>query len=380
MNLEARGGGGRALMFETGPRNGPMMALFARAVGRPSTNSAAVLIYRLLPNHTDFTIPKAAGLTGFNFAFLGRPRLYHAPQATPDLVDVGSVQHIGGQMLDVARALILAPRLPPPGQDAVFSDLFGLKVLAYPPWVGWAVLAAAAALLAVAAARVRSAGLLTVAGAFRGAGAGLGVLLVAGGGLELVNAVSGAGPHANYYDRLAAIPRLELQALTVCLAVVCLLAGGAASRRGRVERLARPGRPGPRRRHGGAGAGAGGGACPGLAPAALRRLGRLDAALDHHRLRGRRGLAGGERGGGGRLCSGAGPFRLPGHRSRRARGDGRLRPARCPSCVAAAPGAAPTPVDGWAAAALFAFSLGLALWVRLDPPAPTIPVYARGLR
>jgi hypothetical protein len=123
VNLEARGGGGRALMFETGPDNGPMTSLFGRGVRGPSANSAAVLVYRLLPNITDFSIPKKAGAPGFNFAFLGRPGLYHAPQATPSAIDPGSVQHIGAQTLDIVRALVQAPALPAKGADRVFSDL-----------------------------------------------------------------------------------------------------------------------------------------------------------------------------------------------------------------------------------------------------------------
>ena len=226
VNLEARGGGGRALMFETGPGDGPMVGLFARAVASPSANSTAVLVYRLLPNITDFSIPKAAGTAGFNFAFLGRPELYHAAQATPAAIDAGSVQHIGAQTLDLTRALVDAPVLPAKGPDAVFSDLFGLGVVAYPAWGGWIVLVVAAGLLAVALARARSAGLLTIAGAAGGTAAGLGVLLVTAGLLQIANAVSGAGVHANYYDRLAAIPRLEGQALLICLAVVALAGGG----------------------------------------------------------------------------------------------------------------------------------------------------------
>ncbi|MET0337321.1 MAG: M20/M25/M40 family metallo-hydrolase, partial [Caulobacter sp.] len=39
VNLETRGGGGRANMFETGSGNGAMMNLYAKAVSQPMTNS-----------------------------------------------------------------------------------------------------------------------------------------------------------------------------------------------------------------------------------------------------------------------------------------------------------------------------------------------------
>jgi hypothetical protein len=230
INLEARGGGGRAVMFETGEGNGAAMRLFARAVGRPSAQSIAVLIYRLLPNASDFTVPKRAGLAGFNFAFLGEPALYHAPQATPDRLDLGSLQHLGAQALDLARALSNAPQTPPRTADAVFGDVLGLALAIYPAQVGWLLLGLAAAGLAAAGAVAIRAEAATVRGGAAGLGLGLAYLAVTGGLLHLFNLVSGAGPDAGYYDRLAAVPRLELQAALVSLAPALLL---LAPRRGR---------------------------------------------------------------------------------------------------------------------------------------------------
>jgi Zn-dependent M28 family amino/carboxypeptidase len=62
INLESRGAGGRANMFETGSGNGAMMRLYADRVARPEANSIAVLIYDLMPNSSDFTIAKRRGL------------------------------------------------------------------------------------------------------------------------------------------------------------------------------------------------------------------------------------------------------------------------------------------------------------------------------
>ena len=66
VNLEARGGGGRAMMFETGRGNAETIALFARAgsraTGGVSSNALAVFVYEAMPNGTDFTIPKDRGV------------------------------------------------------------------------------------------------------------------------------------------------------------------------------------------------------------------------------------------------------------------------------------------------------------------------------
>lgn len=219
VNLEARGGGGRALMFETGPGDGAMATLYARAVRNPSANSLAVWIYRLMPNYSDFSIPKAQGAPGFNIAFLGAPGLYHAPQATPDRVDAGSVQHLGSQGLDAVRALVTAEHLPAKAPDAVFSDVLGLFLIVHPAWVGWIVLIVAGGLLGFAYWKARAGGRVVDGQVAFGAAWGFGLLLMTALALNVGNTISGQGRGANYFDRLAAIPRLELQAMLLSLAV-----------------------------------------------------------------------------------------------------------------------------------------------------------------
>ncbi len=224
INLEARGGAGRALMFETGPDNGALVGLYGRAARSPSAQSLAVLAYRLLPNSSDFTLARARGLAGVNIAFLGRPGLYHAAQATPAAIDPGSVQHLGGQTLDLARALVEAPALPPRAPDAVFGDLLGRTLLTYPAAGGWAPIAAA---VGPARDRRASAARPGRAGAARRAGRRGGGGLGAGGrGAAALGAEPGLRRRAgaNYYDRLAAIPRLELQAALAGLAVLAAVA------------------------------------------------------------------------------------------------------------------------------------------------------------
>ncbi|MFC3581507.1 M20/M25/M40 family metallo-hydrolase [Sphingomonas hylomeconis] len=215
VNMEARGGGGRASMFETGSDNGAMMRLFQRAVSRPVGTSLSVFIYQHLPNSTDFTPAKQAGLPGFNFAFIGRPGLYHSPLATPDALDQGSVQDMGGQVLDLTRALLAAPVLPGKAADLTFFDAFGLVLLAYPAPLGWALFAGAALLFALAGWRQQGGRDI-----LRGAAATAVLVVLAGVLLYLVNLVSGADGPVNYYDRLAAIPRLQVQAALLCAAAV----------------------------------------------------------------------------------------------------------------------------------------------------------------
>lgn len=211
VNMETRGGGGRAFMFETGPDAGKMIGLYQQAVTQPATTSMAVKLYQMLPNSTDLTPALKRDIPGFNLAFTGRAGLYHSPLATADNLEVGSLQHLGSQGLDLTRALVTAPQLPAAAPDVVFGDLFGVVTFAWPPLVGWG-LVAIAALLIVAAGR-SSSGQWRWAGVFGGVLDGLAFTAAAAALLYFGNLLSGADGETNYYDRLAALPRLELQAL-----------------------------------------------------------------------------------------------------------------------------------------------------------------------
>lgn len=214
VNMEARGGGGRTTMFQTSKDNGEAALFLARHVSSPSNSSLAAFVYSVLPNDTDLTPALAGPYTAYNFAFIGRPGLYHSPLATPANLDQGSLQDMGAQVLDLTRALLAAETLPGKAPDAVFFDLFGLITLTYPAGAGWAMLLIAGLALAYAARgeSLRSIG----ASALRG----LGLLALAAVLLYLLNQASLGAGKSNYYDRLAAIPQLELMALYAAVGVV----------------------------------------------------------------------------------------------------------------------------------------------------------------
>ncbi len=215
INLETRGGGGRAFMFETSSQAGALVRRYAASTADPATTSIAVKVYELLPNSTDFTPARQAGVAGLNIAFTGRAELYHSPLATPDAIDTGSVQHLGAQGLAITRDLVTAATLPGPAPDLAFGDILGVTTLAYPPAWGWLPIAVIAACLISAARTRRDWRLARLAGAtLDGLVAAAAVAVIAYAG----NLLSGADAPANYYDRLAALPRLEIMAL---------LAGGA---------------------------------------------------------------------------------------------------------------------------------------------------------
>ncbi len=237
VNLEARGGGGRAMMFETGRGNAPTIGLFARegvrASGGVSSNSLAVFVYELMPNGTDFTIPKERGVQGINLAFIGRPAQYHAAASTPAALDQGSVQHIGSQALQMTDALLRGPVLPAATQNLVYADLFGRVIVGHAPAVGWGLLGLALLGLGAAIVRARSRAGLTFAEVGRGMVDGLWFVST---GLVLTQTVRLlAGPLSSraesadaYYTLLARLPWMEAGVALSVLALTLALLGGRA--------------------------------------------------------------------------------------------------------------------------------------------------------
>ncbi len=222
INLESRGAGGRATMFETGAGNSAMIAMFAKGVTHPVADSMAVLAYRLMPNDTDFTVSREKGLPGFNFAMLGRPQYYHSPRATADRVDPRTVQDLGGQALGIVSALAFAPVLPATGRDAVFFDVAGHGLIHYAIGTGWLIVLAAACVWGLALFGLRRRSAVEPVEILHGLGAAVGLLVNGGLAFAGFNLLSGSARHPDYYDRLAALSLLELQAALLGIAVLLI--------------------------------------------------------------------------------------------------------------------------------------------------------------
>lgn len=219
LNFEARGDSGQTAMFETSADNAGLIARFAAAARHPSANSLAGALYARMPNGSDLTIVKNHGIDGLNFAFIGDESAYHSPLATPEHLNLASVQHMGEQALPTARALAMAGTLPEADHDAVYSDLFGLTLVHYPPAFGWLLLALAALLTGYGLWAGRKAARLcpqALAGGLAGAAlvVTIAVLLLWPAGL-----VMGALPH---FQRLPHYPQYALGALALLLAGIAL--------------------------------------------------------------------------------------------------------------------------------------------------------------
>lgn len=125
-NFEARGSDGPSMMFQTSPENGWLIREFAKTSTYAFANSLSGEIYRRLPNDTDFSVTKQAGMPGLNFAYIsGLPR-YHTRTDNLENIDQRSLQHQGANALAVARHFGNMDFSQARGErDAVYFDLPG---------------------------------------------------------------------------------------------------------------------------------------------------------------------------------------------------------------------------------------------------------------
>jgi len=135
LNFEYRGNRGPFVMFETSPGNGKLIKGFAEATPHPLGNSLMYEVYKRLPNDTDMTVFKRAGIPGMNFAAIEGHTSYHTELDRPELMQEGSLQHQGEILLALAHYFGNAPLDDLYSEDSVYFDVPGLGLVNYP--VNW---------------------------------------------------------------------------------------------------------------------------------------------------------------------------------------------------------------------------------------------------
>ncbi|HVN04729.1 MAG TPA: M20/M25/M40 family metallo-hydrolase [Bryobacteraceae bacterium] len=103
LNFEARGTSGPGMMFETSEGNGKLVREFAAAAPHPVTSSLSYEAYKLLPNDTDLTFYKQAGLAGLGFAYIDHVCYYHTQYDDVAHLDPRSLQQEGDYALSLTR-------------------------------------------------------------------------------------------------------------------------------------------------------------------------------------------------------------------------------------------------------------------------------------
>ncbi|NRR33997.1 M20/M25/M40 family metallo-hydrolase [Oxalobacteraceae bacterium] len=147
LNFEYRGNSGPMMMFETSIGNGKLIPGFAQAASHPIGSSLLYEVYKLLPNDTDMSPFKRAGIPGMNFAAIESPFSYHAEIDKPEALNQRSLQHEGELMLSLVRHFSARDLSDLAAPDEVYFDVPGM-LLHYP--AAWALpLALGAAVLLI---------------------------------------------------------------------------------------------------------------------------------------------------------------------------------------------------------------------------------------
>lgn len=131
LNFEARGSCGPSMMFETSAHNGWLIHEVARAAPRTLASSFMYDFYRRMPNDTDLTVFKNAGLAGLNFAYAGCWPRYHTMGDSIENIDPRSLQHDGYYALTLARRFGGLDLTHTSESDAVYFSLLN-RLVHYP--------------------------------------------------------------------------------------------------------------------------------------------------------------------------------------------------------------------------------------------------------
>jgi hypothetical protein len=135
LNFEARGNTGSSLMFETSSNNGWLIREFVQAAPDPVASSLFYEVYKTLPNDSDLSIFKEAGVAGMNFAFIEGFTHYHTAIDSVEYVDPRSLQHHGNYALSLARHFGNLDLPNSHAGDYVYFNFFGKRLFSYP--YGW---------------------------------------------------------------------------------------------------------------------------------------------------------------------------------------------------------------------------------------------------
>ena len=168
INLEARGHRGPSIMFETSDDNARLVP-YLNQLDDPIASSLTYEVYRQMPNGSDMTVFREAGMAGLNFAFIGGLSHYHTVLDSPANLDPGSLQHHGQSVLSLTRVFGEIPlaTLAAKGNRTYFSLLRSF-VIHYPEWMVWPFTLLSILLVGLVCSFGARAGLLTRRGVWIG--------------------------------------------------------------------------------------------------------------------------------------------------------------------------------------------------------------------
>jgi hypothetical protein len=179
INVDCRGDRGAGVMFQTSDRASDLVETLGRVAPHVIAASLSQEVYRRMPNDTDLTEFLRAGHAGVNLGNIDGFERYHQSTDTLANADPRTVQQLGDDALELARALGDRAVLPVPAtHDDVYFNA-GPLFVAYDARdaLPLGILSIAAVVAAILVARRR--GLVTAGGVLAGLGAAVGVPVLA---------------------------------------------------------------------------------------------------------------------------------------------------------------------------------------------------------
>ena len=167
LGFEMRGGAGPSIMFETGIDNGWVIEAFRDADPSPFANSLAWEVYQRMPHATDYTVFRAEGKQGLNFAGIGKPHVYHQVYDSVANLSEATLQHHGVHALALLRHFGNADLTSVDAPDVNFISLPVLGMIVYGAawnWVFGGLVVAGWTLVVVVAMRRRPVAMAILAG------------------------------------------------------------------------------------------------------------------------------------------------------------------------------------------------------------------------
>jgi hypothetical protein len=181
LNFDARGTHGAVTMFDTSAHNAALIRALGVASPHPIASSFISTLAAALPNDTDASVFKRAGIPTYSFAYADGLEHYHRFSDTPGAMDPRSLAHGGSYALSLSRYFAsgdLAQLARSDADSVVYFDLLGRGLVSYSKLTARLFAAATLLLLGLMLRSARANG-LTFPGVFRATGAAALALLAA---------------------------------------------------------------------------------------------------------------------------------------------------------------------------------------------------------
>lgn len=137
VNVDNRGNSGPSILYDLCGDSADLLQSCSVALGPVVGSSLYSEIAARMPNSSDLSVFREAGMTGMNFAVVGGHQHYHAPTDDWSNADLSSLQHQGEVVLQAVQALA-AHRADTPKAEgrAVYQDLAGWVLAWWPARTG----------------------------------------------------------------------------------------------------------------------------------------------------------------------------------------------------------------------------------------------------